>query len=377
MEKQNEVAMNIDIMQQISPSLVLGASHGNELPYVSIVIVNTNELHHLQRCLPSIAAQIYPHYEVLIVDNCSTDGSLEYVETEFPWIMIVRNQQNLGYAGANNVGFAHAAGQYIAVLNPDTRVEPGWLKALVQALEDDPSAGLGTPKILLMDKPTHINACGNEITLTGLTFCRGLDEGAHNYSHLEYVSAVSGAAFIIRRSVLEEIGGFDETFFIYYEETDLCLRAMLAGHRVLYVPNSIVYHQYSFRFSAKKGFMQERNRYYSLFKTLQWRTLFALLPTLLIGELLAWGYAVLKGPEHLWSKVQTYTWLFQSRTQILTARCRTQQLRRVKDQDIVRMFGHRLTFAQTTKPWLIPILDMLFQPMVYLLGSMSRHVIRW
>jgi GT2 family glycosyltransferase len=370
--------MRIDIEQQISPFSRIGTTlHDNESPVVSIIIVNTNEYHHLQCCLPSIAVQTYPNYEVVIVDNCSTDGSLEYVEREFPWMRIVRNQQNLGYAGANNVGFAHVVGHYIAVLNPDTRVEPDWLEVLVQALEDDPSVGLGTPKILLMDRPTHINACGNEITLTGLTFCRGLDEGAHNYLYREYISAVSGAAFVIRRSVLEEIGGFDETFFIYYEETDLCLRAMLAGYKVLYVPDSIVYHHYAFRFSAKKGFMQERNRYYSLLKTLQWRTLLALLPTLAIGELLAWGYALLKGPEHLWSKLRTYIWLFQNRAQILEARDRTQQLRRVKDQEIVSMFGHRLTFAQTANPRLIPILEMLFQPLVYILGNMSRRVIRW
>jgi len=221
-----------------------------ELPKATVIIVNTNELHHLRRCLPSVLNQRYREYEVLVVDNASTDGSVEYVEREFPQVKVIRNSANLGYVGANNVGFEHATGEYLVVLNPDTEVEVDWLRELVLTLKNNPSAGLATSKILIMDDPQRINTCGNEITFAGITVCRGLGRPADTYDRLEAVSAVSGAAFAIKRSVLEHIGHFDESFFIYYEDTDLSLRAALAGYDCIYVPTSVVYHKYAFRFSA-------------------------------------------------------------------------------------------------------------------------------
>lgn len=347
------------------------------LPKASVIIVNTNELHHLKKCLPSIFRQRYPDYEVLVVDNASTDGSVEYLEREFSRAKIIRNRANLGYAGASNVGFKQASGDYIAILNSDTQVEPDWLRELVIALQADLRAGLATPKILMMDDPARLNTCGNEITLTGLTFCRGLEQPAEKYNRLEIVSAVSGAAFAIKRSVLEQIGGFDETFFMYYEDTDLSLRAMLAGYTCLYVPTSVVYHQYAFRFSPYKCFLQERNRYFSLLKTLRWRTLITLLPMLLLSELIAWGYVLLRGPEHVRSKLRSYAWLIGNRRQILKARCRVQTLRRVDDRVLLDRFSHRLTFAQTVNPSIATMLERIFNPLLLLLGRMSRIIVTW
>ena len=107
-------------------------------PLVSIVIVNTNELHHLRRCLPAIFRQEYANFEVLLVDNVSTDGSREWVADEFSLVRTICNQRNLGYAGANNVGFRHARGELIAVLNPDTEVDPRWLREIVAVLDENP-----------------------------------------------------------------------------------------------------------------------------------------------------------------------------------------------------------------------------------------------
>src|SRR5262245_42386395 len=113
-------------------------------PLVSVIIVNTNELHHLTRCLPSVASQTYPNYEVLLVDNASSDGSIAYVQQHFPSVRIVRNPGDLSYPGGNNLGFKVANGTYFAVLNPDTEVDSHWLSELVQALEANPGAGLAT-----------------------------------------------------------------------------------------------------------------------------------------------------------------------------------------------------------------------------------------
>lgn len=347
------------------------------LPRVSIIVVNTNELHHLKRCLPSLARQNYPDYEVIVVDNVSSDGSLEYIAETFPWVRVVRNRANLGYAGANNVGLQHASGDYFAVLNPDTEVEAGWLQALIQTLEQHPQAGMATPKILLLENRERLNTCGNNVSLTGLTFCRGLDESGDRYNQLERIAAVSGAAFVMRRQVWEQIGGFDENFFIYFEETDLSLRASLAGYDVLYVPDARIYHLYRFKFSARKCFYQERNRYLALLKTLRWRTLLVMLPLLLLSEVIAWGYAALHTPAHLRGKLASYGWLIGNWWYVLQVRRRTQALRRVDDHVLLVRFSTELNFTRTTNPFLGRLLHAMVNPIVGLLGQWVRTVVTW
>lgn len=358
-------------------SLSLTERHFNHLPNCSLVIVNTNELHHLKTSLPSIFRQNYPDCEVIVVDNSSTDGSINYIEQSFPQIKIVRNQENLGYAAANNIGFEHASGDYIAVLNPDTKVEPDWLIELVSALEEDHRAAMATPKILLMEHPERINACGNDITLTGLTFCRGLDQLSETFLEAEDVPAVSGAAFVIRRSVLDQIGGFDESFFIYYEDTDLSLRSLLAGYKCLFVPTSVIFHEYSFKFSPRKCFFQERNRYYSLLKTLRWPTFIVLFPELMISEILAWGYVFLCGPDHVRNKFQSYVWLITNYKNILEGRHRVQSLRKINDKLLLNQLSHQLNFAQTTNSRLGRALESIFNSILFIFSKLSLAVTVW
>jgi GT2 family glycosyltransferase len=348
-----------------------------KLPKASVIIVNYNGLDHLKRCLPSLLAQRYGEYEVLVIDNGSSDGSVEYVECVYPQVTAIRSATNLGYGGANNVGFEYASGEYLAMLNPDTVVEADWLRELVLALEKTPGAGLATSRVLLLGAPKRINACGNDITYTGLTVCRGLGQSADRYPHQEVVPAVSGSAFAIKRSVLEHIGGFDDTFFLYYEDTDLSLRAALAGYDCVYVPTSVVYHDYSFRFSAHKGSIQERNRIFSWLKTFRWGTLLALSPALLLAELLAWGYSMLHGVEHVRSKAQSYTWVAENWQQIAEARRRTQALRRVGDRQLVHKMSHHLNLTQTTSPQVARALEAIVQPLLWVWGGLCRAVVVW
>lgn len=346
---------------------------------VTLVIVNYNSGADLAACLASVLRQDFDGMEIIIVDNASTDGSLESIQalTYIYPLTIIRSQANLGYAGGNNLGFEHARGEYVAVLNPDTLVDPGWLTELARALDEHPKAGLVTPKILLLDQPEKINTCGNVITMSGLTFCRGLEEPQDHYPDFERIPAVSGAAFLIKRSVLQEIGGFDERFFVYYEDTDLSLRAMLAGYELYYVPTAIVYHKYNFRYSATKSFYQERNRFLALMKTLHWRTLLAMSPSLLVAEIIAWGYALLHGPRHVQSKFNAYRWMIHNFSQIRSAHQQAQTLRRVPDRQLLNLFGSRLIFTQTTTPRLANALDKLVNPFMVLFASLTRNLVSW
>ena len=147
---------------------------------VSVILVAWNSRTELARCLPSLLAQDYLSYEVIVVDNASTDGTAEWLSRYFPTIGLLCNEENLGFAAAVNQGFALAAGEVLVELNPDTTVEPDWLFPLVEALQA-PTVGLATPRIMLMSQPERINACGNEMSLTGLTFCIGVGEKAEAF----------------------------------------------------------------------------------------------------------------------------------------------------------------------------------------------------
>jgi GT2 family glycosyltransferase len=342
-------------------------------PFASIIVVNMNGRTDLARCLPAALAQTYPSYEVVVVDNDSTDGSAEYVAEHFPAVRLIRSGANLGFTGGNNLGFRHTTGEYVALLNPDTEADPGWLAALVDALQRDERAGLATSKILLMDQPWLINTCGNIISVAGLTFCRGVNMPATRFNEPETVPSVSGAAFAIKRDVLDEIGWFDEAFFAYLEETDLSLRAMLAGYTCLYVPTSVVRHRYAFRFNERKCFDLEKNRLYMFAKILRPRTLLALGPVLLFAELLIWAYMVMKGPRFVRQKWRSYGWLWRNRALIRAAHARTQAIRRVPDQSILEQLAPNLFFEQMIQAHYARLLQNITTP---ILRGLTRASLR-
>lgn len=329
----------------------------------SIIIVSHNSAPHLQRCLSSVLNTDYPDFEVIVVDNDSRDGSVELVETAFPQVRLIRSKRNCGFGAANNLGAMQAAGEILAFLNPDTAAEPGWLGPLVQALDTDSRAGLATAKILLMDHPDTINTCGNDVHYTGLTLCRGTGQHRTAFGRLEEVTAVSGAAFAVRRDVFQALGGFDEDFFLYMEDTDLSLRVRLAGWRCLFVPNSVVYHDYRLRFGPDKTYYQERNRYLMLLKTLRVRTLLALLPALLLAECVTWAHTLLRNRQHWHNKLEAYRWVIAHRKQITAARTQVQARRQVDDKALLRLSSHRLAYEMTGDDWISCAAHLVFDPL--------------
>src|SRR5262249_29226959 len=148
------------------------------------------------------------------------------------------------YAGGNNCGAAHARGEFLVFLNPDTTLAPGALSALLAPLRLETKAALTTACVGHMSPAEVVNTCGNTMHYTRLTFCRGAGRPRADFTTPAEVDSVSGAAFAIRRAVFEELGGFDENFFMYVEDTDLSWRARLASYRCLYVADAVVRHDY-------------------------------------------------------------------------------------------------------------------------------------
>lgn len=341
---------------------------------VSIIVVNWNGLDDLPRCLASVFGQRYADFEVILVDNASTDGSVAYVRRAFPACTVVEMGRNAGYAAANNAGFALARGDYVAVLNPDTEVDPDWLRELVAALEARPDAALATPKILLMGDRSRVNACGNDISPLMLTTCRGLDQPADRFLEAQPVAAVSGAAFLARGAILRRIGFFDERFFVYYEDTDLSLRAMLAGYTCLFVPSAVVSHDYAWKFTPRKCYLQERNRYATVLKTFRWRTVAALAPALLLSEIVVWLYAARHGRAHALAKIRSYRWLWRHRESILASRANVQALRAVGDRSLLDRLSPTLSLARATHPALAGALSLGLRPPLWALRGLARAI---
>ncbi len=343
----------------------------------SVIIVNYNGRFHLPRCLDSLLADDMTEVEIIVVDNASGDGSPDLIARDYPQVRLIRSRENLGFGGANNLAAAHAQGSYLAFLNPDTVVTTGWLGALITALETQSQAGLATSQLLLLDQPERINAAGNEMHLTGLTLCRGLGDEAVCWQQGDRVTAVSGAAFVMRRSLFAELGGFDADFFMYFEDTDLSLRTRLAGYECLYVPRSVVYHDYQLRFGPRKIYYEERNRYVTLLKTLRWPTLLLLLPVWLLAEVITWGFVLSQDRANWRNKVRAYGAVWRQRPFIQQKRRQIQATRRVADHVLLRDLPYRLAFAQTGEGFAPKLAHYLFTPLFWLQSHLSNFLVRW
>lgn len=346
---------------------------------VSIIILDFNEMKYIGQCLESHLKQSYPNYEIIVVDNGSSDGSPAFVRENFPTVRLIDAGENLGFAGGNNLGAQHANGKYLAFINPDMTVEPDWLFSLVEELENNPDVGMATSKILMLPEPDKINTCGNDVHFAGFGFLRGWEQSADDaMTKNEDVCSVSGGAFLVEKTFFESIGGFDHAFFpIYVEDTDLSLRTLLQGKVNRYVAASRVYHDYTLSFGANKYFRLEKNRYQMLLKVYRWPTLLLLLPGFLLSEIISWGYSITQGREFLQAKLKSYRWIIENFSKIMAARKVVQQQRIANDQALISRMTYKLAYRQANDGWTARAAEIVFTPLFFLLYSAYRFVIRW
>jgi len=218
----------------------------DQQPFCSIIIPNWNGMHHLPVCLDALRRQTYQHFEIILVDNASTDGSVDLLAQNYPEVRVIQLDDNYGLTGACNRGADAARGEVLVLLNNDTEVEPGWLAALVEALAEHPEAGSVASKMLLFDRRDTLHTAGDLYGVDGIPRNRGVwerDEGQYDEA-IEIFSACGGAS-AYRREAWEAVGGFDEDFFMYCEDVDLGWRLQLAGYRAVFAPRARVYHRLS------------------------------------------------------------------------------------------------------------------------------------
>jgi GT2 family glycosyltransferase len=238
-------------------------------PLASVIIVTWNGREWLERCLPAVAGQRGVRFEVIVVDNGSQDGSAEWIERAFPRVRLIRNRTNRGFAPATNQGFAAASGQYLATLNNDAIADPDWLAALVDACERDNNLAMAASRMVRWDDPRRFDSAG--VTVDRFGFAWNLRAGElvpEREAPQDVFGACAGAA-LYRRSMLEDVGLFDERFESFYEDVDLAWRAQLRGWPGRYIPSARVRHAHSAtggRHPARKRYLLGRNRIWTALK---------------------------------------------------------------------------------------------------------------
>jgi len=263
---------------------------------ISVVVVNFNGKRFLDDCLNSLYVQTYKDYEVIVVDNASRDGSVEHIRSCFPWARIVENKVNLGSTGGNNSGIREAEGEFIVTLNNDTRLEKDFLERLAGPMSD-PGIGMCGSKMVYPNG--KINSTGLCLSRSGASWDRGAsEEDLGQYDRQEEIFGACAGAALYRRKMLDEIGLFDEDFFIFMEDIDLTLRARCAGWRCIYVPGAVAHHLHG----ATAGVGSDLTVYYGN-RNIMWLPaknyplpfLITCLPWILGRNLMALVYYTLKG----------------------------------------------------------------------------------
>lgn len=260
-------------------------------PLVSILILNWNGEDIIEQTVKSVLNSNYKNIEVLVVDNASKDNSIEILK-KIPQIKIYQNSENQGYAKGNNTGFKYCNGKYIVTLNNDIIVDPDWLNEPVKVLESDQSIGIISCRQMNCFKQDIIDTLysfpSSHLLLSRFGNGQVYQKENPLFSKPGYTIGANGASAIYRKSLIDELGGFEESFFAYHEECDLHMRAFFSGWKCKYIPVSVVYHKGSHSFNkVKKTFyyFHERNRIWFIYRNFPLMLIFKHLPWILTREI--------------------------------------------------------------------------------------------
>lgn len=310
----------------------------NMNPKVSIIIVNFNGKKYLEDCFSSLKLAGKVSREIIFVDNASTDGSVAFVKKNFPKTIIIKNSENLGFAGGNNVGLKQAKGGYILLLNNDTKVEVNFLDNFLKAFQEIPNLGCAQPKIVLMKDNNIIDSCGSFLTGNLFLYHFGYDkrENILLYNKPFPIFAAKGACMLIKREVIDKIGLFDDDYWCYYEETDFCHRVWLSGWECWYYPKVKILHLgggTSLFFNGSYiQYINFKNRLNSLVKNLEVKTLLIHFPLYILTNIILSLYWLVNGKFKLsLSLYEAIIWNLFNLNKTLKARKKVQLQRIISD----------------------------------------------
>lgn len=308
-------------------------------PVISIVILNYNAGDLLLNCVYSILHSIYTNFEIIVVDNLSTDDSHKKCKEKFHMIKLIENKENLGYCEGNNVGIKNAKGEFVVILNPDTEVDPSWLNELLSAYEKF-GEGIYQPKILSINEKNVLQSTGNMIHLFGFGYSRDLGViDANQSKEIEQIGYAAGTCLFTTSKVLERLELFDPFIFLYHDDLDLGWRALQQGIKSYYVPRSVIYHvkSYNLKWSAQKFFWLERNRKYCLLTHYSKRTYEKMAPWLLMTDILVWLVYFSKG--FIREKIRAEQEIRKNKHKISNRYNELESKKLISDEEVIQYFS--------------------------------------
>lgn len=323
----------------------------SKYPLVSIIILNWNGGRVFEDCLRSLAKIKYPKWELIVVDNGSTDGS-ESLAKLIKSAKLIKNKKNVGFAPGNNQGYKKSKGDYLLLLNNDTKATPDFLTKLVDRMREDVSIGVLQPKIIMTRKPGRLDNTGSFMTRIGFLEHQGFGKkDGKKYSKEKEVFSCKGACMLIRREVIEKVGLFDESFKSYFEESDFCWRVWLAGWKVKYYPKAKIYHRVGYTIRrldvVNINYDYYRNRITSIVKNFGIRNLATVLPAHLFVSIGISGAFLLKRQiRSSFMILEAIFYNFRMAGDILEKRKKVQSMRVVSDEELFGPLMHSIDWKR-------------------------------
>lgn len=327
-------------------------------PKVSVIIANYNGGQVLLNCINSLKTVDYPNFEIILVDDGSSDDPTTSIKYQVPNIKIIKNKENLGFVKANNEGLKTAAGKYILLLNNDTTVNKNLLKVMVEKMEMDKTIGVMQPKIKMMDNPGLLDNSGSYLTYTGFLMHRGYGaKDSKKFDQQEFIFSAKGACLMARKSIIDKVGLFDDDFVSYMEESDFCFRVWLLGYKVLYYPKTFINHKVGFSYSKKNvievNFNSFKNRILMLIKNLNTLNLIlVLVPHILIVLGLGVFYLIKLQFSKASMIFRAIGWNIININKTLIKRSRIQKIRKVRDRVIFKYIMKKIDISEMFKHFL-------------------------
>jgi len=335
-------------------------------PTVSIIIPHWNGIETLSECIDSLLKSTFGSYEIIVVDNASSDGSQAWIKESYPNIKLLENDRNYGYAGGCNRGADEASGEFLVFLNNDTIQKSDWLHYLVELMQKDNTIAAAQPKILnyyhknIFD---YAGGSGGYMDMFCFPYARGRlfleqEEDQGQYNDAKKCFWASGTAIMVRKELFVEAGKFDEIFFAHMEEIDLCWRLQAMGHHVWVEPQSIIYHKNAVSLpmhTHHKYYLNHRNSLLMLFSNFSVPVAFYVGFIRIMLEFIAVGYAVIKLDwNHATGILKSLAWILFHPVTILKKRSRFKKIQVIKDKNMMNklsrtsvVIGHYLGGKRT------------------------------
>jgi len=319
---------------------------------VGVVIVTFNSRRYVEGCIGSLMRQTYRDFDMVVVDNGSTDGTIE--ELKRFGVHVISNRENMGFAAASNIGAEYAFGKLgcgcVLLLNPDTEADKDLIKELLATLDERGGMAVVQGKLFLMGERELLNTAGNRLHYLYFGYCEGFKQ-RDTYPHDREIGYASGACMMMSRELMSRLGYlFPDEFFMYHEDTDLCMRARLMGFGSVLSAKAVAWHDYRFGSSGGKFYHMEKNRLYLLIQNYRAGTLALLLPAVVFTELQVMLYAAMNG----WFgwKLRSYGWFFKNMGKVMERRRAVQASRTVSDLGAMGGMVTDISFREVDNPGL-------------------------